>query len=443
MPQTGDSAAARLRELSREERRLLWVLGFSFLVNQYDMALIGLALPQIQADLRIPESALGPLVGVVKLGALGALALSLAADSAGRRRLLLFTILGFTLFTAASALARTPVQFVALQVAARACISAEEVIAIVLVAEQVRARGRGLGFGILAIFGAFGYGTAAVSYGFVEALPFGWRALYAAGVVPLLALAWIRRTLRESERFESARARRRGGAVRWLQPLRELFATQPARLGALLASTLAFGFFVSPALAFVSKTLQDAHGWSPPEVTLLFVGAGSLTLASYPLAGSLSDRFGRRRILVLGLLTNAVGVIAFYTASGPALVVAWIAMMFGFMSCDVLFGALGAELFGTMHRVTASGARMLALGGGGALGLAVEGLLYAPAGSHAAALSWMAAAAALAAAIVGLAIPETAARELEHITPDVEAPAENALRDESAIRVDRTRGGTR
>ncbi len=261
--------------------------------------------------------------------------------------------------------------------------------------------------------------------------------------MPLLALAWIRRGLRESGRFETARARRRGGAASWLQPLRELFATQPARLGALLASTLAFGFFVSPALAFVSKTLQDAHGWSPPEVTLLVVGAGSLTLASYPLAGILSDRFGRRRILVIGLLANAVGVVAFYAASGPALVAAWIAMMLGFMSCDVLFGALGAELFGTTHRVTASGVRMLALSAGGALGLAVEGLLYAPAGGHAAAITWMAAAAALAAAIVQVAIPETAARELEHISPEAEGRGENALPVASAIRVDSTRGEMR
>jgi putative MFS transporter len=382
------------------------------------MALVGLALPQIQADLGVAEQDAGPLVAAVRLGAVGALVLALAADRVGRRKLLLATILGFTACTTLTAFARTAGEFMGLQFCARACITAEEVVAIVVVAEELAARTRGWGLGVLAVFGALGHGLAAAAYAFVAVLPFGWRALYALGALPLLILAWIRRGLRETRRFEAQRnARDAAGGASLLQPVRDLVAVYPGRLLALVSAVGTFGFISATALSFVSKTLQEVHGYAPHQVTLLVLGGGALAIASYPLAGVLSDRFGRRRVVVGGLLALAVGTVCFYNASGLALPPAWVAMMFGFMGCDVLFGALGSELFPTSYRATASAVRMIALAAGGALGLLVEGLLYPLAGSHAGTITWMAPASAVAVLVVALSIPETAVRELEEIAP--------------------------
>ena len=410
--QRGGDSRHLFASLAPEELRLLGVLGFTFLLNQYDMALAGLALPQIQAGIGLIEADVGPMLGTIRLGAGAALVFALAADRAGRRRLLLFTILGFTLCTTLTTFAQTPTAFLACQLGARACIAAEEVIAIVLVAEEISARARGLGFGILAIFGAVGHGLAAIAFGFVESLPFGWRALYALGVLPLLVLAWIRRSLRESRRFEAEPTR---GSV--LQPLVDLLGVYPARLAALLTAILGFGFVSATALSFVSKTLQDVHGYAPHEVTFLMIGGGTLALVSYPLSGILSDHFGRRRVLGASLSAMGLGVFVFYGTSGIALVPAWTFMMMGFMACDVLFGALGTELFPTGHRATASGVRMLVLAAGGALGLWTEGLVFGEAGSHAVAITWLALCAIPVPLLALLALPETADRELEDISP--------------------------
>jgi MFS family permease len=397
---------------------LLGVLGVTFLLNQYDMALIGLALPQIQAGLGVAEEDIGALVGVVRFGAVGALLLALLADRIGRRTLLLVTILGFTACTTLTAFVSNPREFMLLQFAARAFIAAEEVIAIVVIAEELAAGVRGWGLGILAAFGALGHGLAAIAFGFVNVLPFGWRALYLVGVIPLLIVAWIRTGLRETARFEAERAGRVDeSAAALLRPIRDLTRMYPRRMVALCTAILGFGFVVSTALSFASKTLQETHGFTPPQVTFLFIGGGLLAIVSYAVAGVLADRLGRRRVMIVGLLLNAPAIAFFYQPLGLLVIPAWIAMMFTFMGCDVLFGALGSELFPTSYRSTASGVRLMAASVGGALGLWVESALFPLAGSHAVAITWMLGAAVIAPLIILLWIPETAARELEEISP--------------------------
>jgi MFS family permease len=94
-------------------------------------------------------------------------------------------------------------------------------------------------------------------------------------------------------------------------------------------------------------------------------------------------------------------------------------MMFCLVGADVLFGALGSELFPTRYRSTASSLRALAWTLGGAIGLAVEGALFGVVGdSHGEVISAMLVLAWIPPLVIWLGIPETAAKELEEIAPD-------------------------
>jgi len=196
--------------LTREQWSLLGLLGLTLLINHYDFALLTLALPQIQAGLAIPEDRIGSLVASVRLGVLPALGLAFLADRAGRRRLLVTTILGFTLCTAATAFARDAAEFAACQFLARMFIAAEEMLAIVVLTEELGADARGFGLGILAAFGALGselfptsyrstasglraaVGTAAGSAGlWLEAWIFPLAGSHAEAITWLPGLAWI------------------------------------------------------------------------------------------------------------------------------------------------------------------------------------------------------------------------------------------------------------
>jgi putative MFS transporter len=404
--------------ITARQWRVLGALGATYLVNSYDLGILNLALPQIQAGLELSESEVGQLAGFVRLGVLPALFLNMMADRIGRRRLLLWTIVGFTVCTFLTSFARTPLEFAILQFLARTFIYSEEMLAIVVVTEELDAKARGWGIGLMIAFGALGHGLSAVAFSTIEFVPFGWRALYFLGALPLLLIAWFRRSLEETHRFEASRARRDAGKESFSGPLVALLTRHPWRLAALAAALAPVAFAAGTAVQFQSKFLQDVHAWSPGQVSLLFLIGGPLALTGGLLCGRASDRFGRRRVLAAAILANVTGILLFYGATGWMLPAAWVLTIFTQFGIDVLFAALGSELFPTAYRSTASAARSIVATVAIASGLALEGVLFAIFGTHGDAIRAMAWCALASPLLLLLFVPETAGRELEEIAPD-------------------------
>lgn len=411
-----------LSPVPRSQRLLLLLVGFSLLINHYDQAIFSLALPQIQHSLGIAEGELGLFTGVVRLGVLLAFPLVFLADSWGRRRLLFITIIGMTLATFGTAFAQTPEQFLALQTLARCFAYAEDMLCFVIIAEEMAADRRGWAMGRLAALGAFGYGLAAMLYGAVNMLPFGWRAYYAFGAIGLLLIVIARRALPETRRFAAHKART--GAKLSLAPVISLMRAYPGRFWALAGALAPFAFGLAATTALLSKFLQDTHGFSPGDVGLLYVFGGGVAVAGYFVAGRLADVFGRKRLLAATMITAPFLLGTIYVVQDARLiVVCWIAGLFLNFASDVTLSALGGELFPTSYRATASAARAVVNVLAALAGLAAESALYNLLGSHGAAVACLALVAPLG-FIPILLLPETAARELEEVSPELEpAPA--------------------
>ena len=406
--------------LTRRQWDVLGVLGAAALIENYDLAVLGLALPQIQTGLGVAEADLGTLTAIVRLGVMPALFLSVLADHTGRRRLLLATILGFTSCTFFTAFVRSAAEFAALQFLARVFIAGQGMLAVVVIVEEFDAGVRGWGIGMMGAVGALGHGLASIIFSLVNMLPFGWRALYLIGVIPLLLIAWFRRTLTETHRFEHHRTTRAAtfGFRAALQPFRNLAEMYPARMIALCAALFPVAFVFETSTLFASKFLQEIHQYSPADVALMYLTIGILAPIGNVVAGRLGDRFGRKGVIVAGSLANAAAVAGFYHTTGAWVPLAWGLMVMTLTMVLVLFAAVGGELFPTSYRSTASGVRAVVGTLGAALGLWTESRLYASVGSHATAITIMLVAVPIAPIIVALFLPETAARELEEIAPE-------------------------
>src|SRR6266852_8197965 len=74
----------RTPPFTKRQRRVFWIASTAGFFDQYDRALLSLALKQIQTGLKIAESQLGSVLSVIRLGYLLSLLMTPFADVFGR-----------------------------------------------------------------------------------------------------------------------------------------------------------------------------------------------------------------------------------------------------------------------------------------------------------------------------------------------------------------------
>ncbi|MEZ4861549.1 MAG: MFS transporter [Caldilineaceae bacterium] len=416
---------AALPALTQRQWRTLGLVALAALVGSYDLALLQLALPQIEQSLAIPATQLSDLGAIIKLGSLPAFGFALAADGWGRRRLLIGAVLCFTLLTGATALAPNAALFVTLQFLVRMFVTVVAILAGVFIVEEFPAQVRGWGMGAYSAIASVGGGMAALLFALVEVLPFGWRALYLLGLGALGLLPLWRAALPETTRFLAQQATQAttqpttatGPLLLRLQPLRQLIHTYPRRLLALGSIILFFNLGGDAALFYDPTYLQQAHGWQPWQISLLNLSAGFMAVLGSVTAGRMSDGVGRKRATALFLVAMPLFIIGYYNGVGWLLPLLWAGLLFSSIGATVVLGAMNGELFPTSYRATAAGATALWATLSGALSLLIHGRLVSLGYSPWFAISLLALL-LLVTPLFILLLPETSGRTLEEIAPE-------------------------
>lgn len=135
----------------------------------------------------------------------------------------------------------------------------------------------------------------------------GWRIPFVLGAVCAVLALYLRRNIAETEAFTAANARsaQAGRLQLLLRHPRELLVV----VGLTMGGTVAFYTYTT----YMQKFLVNTVGLSRPESTILSAASLFLFMLLQPLLGALSDRIGRRPLLVGFGVLGTLGTVPLMT----------------------------------------------------------------------------------------------------------------------------------
>ncbi len=211
----------------------------------------------------------------------------------------------------------------------------------------------------------------------------GWRVPFLLSLVLLAVGLFVRLKVAESPLFTEARQAPRTPAG---PPLAEVLR-RPRPL--LLACCVGIGAFTAQALltGFMISYAVD-HGYTRPQVLTAVTVASCAALVVLPAASTLSDRIGRRPVVLAGAVASAAlafPVLALVDSGSPGLLILALVLGQG-VAQSTMYGPLGAlltEMFGTHVRYTGAslGYQAATLVGAGFSPMIASSLLVAYDGS--------------------------------------------------------------
>lgn len=373
-------------DFSKWHRHFFIVAFVGVMFDAADFAMFGAALPPISHEFGLGPAQAGFLATVGLIGAfVGALFWGTISDYIGRRVAFQATVGIFAVFTGLIAMSWSVVSLSIFRFLSNFGLGGEVPVTSTLGSEFSPGRQRGSMTG--GIMSAFPVGLAVAALLSLLIIPnFGWRTLFAVGVIPALLLLFVRRYMPESVRYLLSKGRiteaeatvariEREALGRDLTaeeiaaipklPLEEVVKTKvtvaellsPSRVRrTILLWIVSFGFlWSSNGILFMLPTILQQRGIPLTQaVTFMLIQAIS-AFFGYAACGVLVDRFGRRIVLFLYFFIGAFFHLWFAVASGSWLYFAAAAV--GWVNPGV-YGATSVyvgELHPTRLRATAVG----------------------------------------------------------------------------------------
>ncbi|GAA4987012.1 putative MFS transporter [Nonomuraea thailandensis] len=329
--------------LSRPHYVLLLIGGLGYTFDGMDSAVVAFLLPSAQEAWGLSNGQLGFIGSATPFGFLfGATVAGLLGDRIGRKKVMMYALAFYAVFSVVAAFAPNYEVFLGARVLAGAGAGAESAIIAPFLSEFVPAKRRGWFIGALAGFFSFGFVMAALIGRFVvPTFDDGWRIAQVITALPIVMLLWWRRSLPESPRFllQQGRAAEAEAVVADLerrveratgQPLPPVpeTAVAPASGGAPKVNLFsALRFLWSPAMArrtaviwlvwfVITFSYYGFFSWIPTllvqrgiTVTKSFEFSIIIYLAQIPgyfSAAWLSERMDRKNTIALYLAGSAV-----------------------------------------------------------------------------------------------------------------------------------------
>jgi MFS family permease len=365
----------------RERRRVIFSSYLGTTIEFYDFLLYATASAVVFGPVFF--AGLDPWAGVVAsygtfaagyvARPLGGIIFGHFGDRLGRKKLLVISMLLMGLASTAIGLVPTPeligpwaaVMLVALRVLQGIAVGGEWGGAALMALEHADPKARGFAASFTNAGAPTGSVLGLLMMSMFSALPqeqflsWGWRVPFLLSFVLLLLGLYVRSRVSESPVFAQAlerEAAERAAAptARRTIPLVQVLRRPGLLVTVILAATSAFA--LQTLLSTFSITYTVSLGVPRSDVMLAFAGAGVISIGTTLLMGRISDRVGRKPLMIAGnILFIAVTPAVFALLSTGNMGAIFLAFTLGIVTQTVLYGPMAAfiaERFGTSSRYT-------------------------------------------------------------------------------------------
>ena len=376
-------ADSRSGVLTREQQARRAALG-SFVgavVDWYDFLLYGIVAALVFNGQFFPNvsPAAGTLAALATFGVgflfrpLGGVVFGHFGDRLGRKRMLVLTVMLMGISTSLIGLLPTyasigvwaPILLVVLRALQGFAVGGEWGGAALMAVESAPGHRRAfyssgvqVGYGVGLILAT---GSVSLLSHFLDDAAFqswGWRLPFVFSIVLVGIAFWVRAGLEESPEFREVVEDEAQKPAR--PPVLEALSRHPAAFLQIIALRLAELFTMYIVTTFALSYSTSQLGLSRELFLNIGLLVGAISCVTIPLFALLADRFGRRRVYMVGALIGVVCAFPFFMALEARSVV-WIvvfAVMLANMAHDMVVSVqqpMFAELFGTAYRYSGAG----------------------------------------------------------------------------------------
>lgn len=337
----------------------LWAAFFGYMLDAMDVLLYVFAIQTLKTEFHMSNAMAGLASSLTLiLSAVGGIASGILSDRLGRRKLLIWSILIYSLASGGTATSRTVAELLFWRALVGIGLGAQWSAGATLVAESWDPKNRGKALSLMQSGWACGYMLAAAITPYILE-HYNWRVLFLVGVLPALLTVWVRRNVTEPDVWTN---RKETGDFTAL--FRAPYLSRTVRATGLATSVLFayWGLFTWLPGFLSAPASQGGAGLNIVKTSQWMFVMQFGTFLGYLTFGWLADRFGRRPafafyVVMAAVLTFIYGMYPRWGGPGHEGLLLLIGPLVGFFGTGYfsLFGATLAELYPTSIRGAGQG----------------------------------------------------------------------------------------
>jgi SHS family lactate transporter-like MFS transporter len=285
------------RRLTSRQRNTFIACFLGWSLDAFDFFILVFCVNALATQFQTKVSAISEAIFLtLAMRPVGAFLFGMMADRFGRRPTLMLDIIAYSVFELASAFAPSLKVFLITRALFGIAMGGEWGVGAALTFETLPAEGRGFFSGLLQEGYVVGYLFAALVYGTLFPIV-GWRGMFVVGTLPAFLVIYIRKNVEESPAWIQGRTKPKSQTA-----VGRSIATYWGSFLFLVILMFGFNSFSHGTQDLYPTFLEKNHFFSPQQVRTVSVIASLGALLGGIVFGSLSERIGRRRAIVIAAL---------------------------------------------------------------------------------------------------------------------------------------------